>query len=310
MASNLKGLFAGSGSDALNNPAVCAEVVRLTEKSTSDITLLYLGTATYDSELAMQRQTGWFTKEGCTIVTLPCTTETPSAQDMKEKTEAADIILVSGGNSLYVIDRWSRIGLVPHLKAAMNRGVVLTGGSFGAICWFSAGHSDSMDPTSYRTSNTSGQEACDVKNAFSAWEYIRCPCLGFLPGLVCPHFDKVQSNGVLRALDFDEMMLRHATERGIGIDHWAALVVEGDSYRVFQAPDKPGSVLEDGTFSETQGGAPGVWIKDVIESTGVIDTRLAPPSGKLYDLIRDPRGGKITPDPRLAKAREENPQPE
>ena len=22
------------------------------------------------------------------------------------------------------------------------------------------------------------------------WRYLRCPCLGFLPGLVCPHHDK------------------------------------------------------------------------------------------------------------------------
>jgi dipeptidase E len=58
------------------------------------------------------------------------------------------------------------------------------------------------------------------------------PCLGFLPGLVCPHHDKVQSNGVLRAIDFDAMLLRHAGEQGICIDHWAALCVDGDAYEV------------------------------------------------------------------------------
>ncbi len=34
----------------------------------------------------------------------------------------------------------------------MDSGVVMTGGSFGAICWFDAGHSDSMDPATYKNS--------------------------------------------------------------------------------------------------------------------------------------------------------------
>jgi hypothetical protein len=32
--------------------------------------------------------------------------------------------------------------------------------------------------------------------------------------LCCPHHDRVQSNGILRATDFDDMMLRHPTEVG------------------------------------------------------------------------------------------------
>jgi hypothetical protein len=49
---------------------------------------------------------------------------------------------------------------------------------------------------------------------------------------VCPHHDKVQSNGVLRAIDFDAMLLRHEGEQGICIDHWAALCVDGDAFEV------------------------------------------------------------------------------
>lgn len=32
----------------------------------------------------------------------------------------------------------------------MESGAVLTGGSAGAICWFDGGHSDSMDPATYK----------------------------------------------------------------------------------------------------------------------------------------------------------------
>ena len=48
----------------------------------------------------------------------------------------------------------------------------------------------------------------DEKN----WSYIRAPALGILPGLLCPHIDCVQSNGILRFHDFDKMMLRHSNE--------------------------------------------------------------------------------------------------
>lgn len=44
------------------------------------------------------------------------------------------------------------------------------------------------------------------------WDYIRVDGLGFIPGLCCPHHDRIQSNGILRANDFDEMLLRHPTE--------------------------------------------------------------------------------------------------
>eukprot|EP01052_Picozoa_sp_SAG31_P018987 SAG31_NODE_1367_length_8615_cov_12.875763_4_plen_73_part_00 len=56
-----------------------------------------------------------------------------------------------------------------------------------------------MDPASYATAKLGLREpAGDV----AGWEYIRIPCLGLLPGLCCPHHDRVQSNGVLRADDF------------------------------------------------------------------------------------------------------------
>merc|ERR1712227_730345 len=128
----------------------------------------------------------------------------------------------------------------------MERGVVLAGGSAGAICWFDGGHSDSMDPASYKRTGEEewvidnhtaydSKQTCDDKDPESksgAWEYIRVPCLGYLPGLVVPHADKIQSNGVLRSDDFDAMLKRHPTERGIQIDHWAAIVVENGRYKV------------------------------------------------------------------------------
>lgn len=42
-----------------------------------------------------------------------------------------------------------------------------------------------------------------------SWEYIRVEGLGFFPGLICPHHDKIQSNGVPRCEDLNSMLLRH-----------------------------------------------------------------------------------------------------
>jgi hypothetical protein len=52
---------------------------------------------------------------------------------------------------------------------------------------------------------------------------------------------------VLRAVDLNEMLLRHPNERAICIDHFAALVVNNDSYSVLSLNNQPGSV--GGTFA-------------------------------------------------------------
>lgn len=117
------------------------------------------------------------------------------------------------------------------------------------------------------------------------WKYLRVPCLGFIPGLVCPHFDKTQSNGVLRANDFELMLKRHPQERGICIDHFAALIFEDETYRVLSLAGRPGSVGPHGTYSAAREGIPGVWIKDIID--GNIITALVT-DGRIDELIKVP----------------------
>jgi dipeptidase E len=199
---------------------------------------------------------------------------------------------VSGGNTLFAVDTWNDIGLSDLLRTAANEGTVLCGGSAGAICWFSAGHSDSGDPESYLVPQPKGP-----------WEYVRCPCLGILEGLVCPHYDRTQSNGVLRAVDFDAMLLRHPDEYGLTIDHWAALVVEEGAFRVLSLEGKAGSVMADGSYSAENKGRPGMWRKWV--EGGVIQSELVPSSGAIENLIKPARA--VVEDPRLPTLRAQNP---
>lgn len=290
---------------------VCDAILQLTGKPPSDVTVLYMGTATYDHETPRLRQTKLLADAGCKVNALDVAFATPAEDLVAAAVTAADVIVISGGNTSYAMRRWTATGLKPLLRAAMERGVVMSGGSAGAICWFDAGHSDSMDQDTYKetmlaTLAGAKDESSDAPAAGQAakpWEYIRVGCLGFLPGLVCPHHDKTQSNGVLRAVDFDAMMLRHSGERGICIDHWAALVVKGDDYSVLRVSGKGGSLRDDGSFTGAGDGKPGVWTKDVVK--GVVESAPVPDAGKLADLLRVAR--EITIDPREALCAEENP---
>ena len=171
--------------------------------------------------------------------------------------------------------------------------------------WWSGGHSDSIDPDSYKEAKlSSSRESGDIddekpsavssemegdsQHSHKEWDYIRVDGLGFIPGLCCPHHDRVQSNGILRAADFDEMLLRHPTEVGICIDHNAAFLIHGSDFRVLFPEGTEGSVMPDGTFSEQRLGRPGVWIKEVLQDEVTVSSRLCPESGKLSNLLRIP----------------------
>ena len=139
------------------------------------------------------------------------------------------------------------------------------------------------------------------------WEYIRVPGLGFLPGLLCPHHDRTQSNGVLRSEDFANMLARHPGETGIAIDHFAALVIAEGSYRTLALPGKPGSKTASGA-NEPGKGTPAVWLKRIASgpSGAHVEERALPEAGGLLEELLVPATA-IVEDPRVATARIENP---
>ena len=151
------------------------------------------------------------------------------------------------------------------------------------------------------------------------WDYMRVDGLGFIPGLCCPHHDRIQSNGVLRAYDMDEMILRHPTEVGICIDHNAAFQINGNEYKVLYpkvTTDEEdietidpvflvGSVSPDGTFDPDRTGIPGCWIKHIVGGN-VVDRMLCPDVGEVSSILVIPE--TIRQSTRNLKiARSENP---
>jgi dipeptidase E len=281
---------AAAGRDGLDEPMICDAIVELAGKERPSV--LYLGTASYDLPEPREAQTARLAGLGCRVEELRLASVSPPHEAMEERFDRADVVLASGGNTLFAVDRWRRLGLDRLIRRAMRRGAVLCGGSAGAICWFDGGHSDSTDPRSFKRYKLADEPPVLSRDAVTGWEYVRVPGLGILPGLCCPHHDRTQNNGIPRAVDFRAMMLRHPGETGIAIDHFAALVIDGDGYRVV-SPDRPGSV----------DGRPAVWRMTVVE--GAVRAEPVPVVGEVARILS--QADEIREDPRLAAARAANP---
>lgn len=64
-------------------------------------------------------------------------------QSFEEILLGMDAIIVGGGNTLNMLAIWKAQGIDTVLHEALQRGIILAGGSAGSICWFENGISDS-----------------------------------------------------------------------------------------------------------------------------------------------------------------------
>lgn len=269
------------------------------------VAVAYIGTASYDLDPPARQQLMRFVERGCEVVSI--SVADPGLPRVREEDAAflrqkADILLASGGNTLYAIRRWEETGLTDIIReiltrdnAALKRSpVILAGGSAGAICWFTSGHSDSADPSTYLkptllTAMGRGDEL-DEESRSRNWSYIRVHGMSVFPGMLCPHYDTTGSNGVERNEDFKKMLRRHPSERGIAIDHWAALILSGDGqYEVYSVPDR---AKENADSLLDVGVPPGVYTLDVGDK-GKVAIVTVPRKGALGDLLREPNGPVI-----------------
>lgn len=98
---------------------------------------------------------------------------------------------------------------------------------------------------------------------------------------------------------------RSPAERGICLDHHAALVIFDGRYRVLTLPGKPGSLTPDGRNVPGEG-VPAVWLKSVSEDGRVLEEKPVAECGALEELLPAARGA-VVEDPRVETARAENP---
>lgn len=198
--------------------AIDREIIRLSNNKHPSV--LFVPTASSDSETYWQHFSDYFGKFlKCKTDVLYLVNEPRSAQQIERKILSADIIYVGGGNTLFMMRVWRRLGVDKVLKAAYENGIVLAGISAGAICWFDSGHSDSMlfyDPRD--------------------WNYINVKGLGLIRGVHCPHYNSM-TRGIPRRKDFREMIRRIG---GIGIaleNNCAMEIIDDRFYRVITSKD-------------------------------------------------------------------------
>lgn len=101
----------------------------------------------------------------------------PEAKSFEDQILSADAIVVGGGNTLNMMGIWRAQGIDRVMREALERGIILAGGSAGSICWFENGVSDAR-PT--RLSVIDG--------------------LGFLPFSHCPHYGQPERKELYRNL--------------------------------------------------------------------------------------------------------------
>jgi dipeptidase E len=192
------------------------EIVRLAHKKRPR--LLLIPTASSDADQYWSRAQQYYGKAlKCQTDVLFLIKEQPSRKQIEAKIAAADIIYVSGGNTLMMMRVWRRFGVDRLLKAAYKRGTVLAGMSAGSICWFESGHSDSMSFYDPRD-----------------WKYINVRGLGLIKGIHCPHFDNM-TLGIPRRSHFKDM-IRKTGGIGIAIENNCAIeFVDGQFYKVISA---------------------------------------------------------------------------
>ena len=124
----------------------------------------FIGTAGGDSESGRLRFYAGFSRFECSPTHLPFFARTP--RDLESFVLEQDAIFVGGGNTRSMLAVWRDWGLDAVLRTAWEKGIVLGGGSAGSICWFEHGVTDSI-----------------------AGPLTAMPCLGFLGGSNCPHYD-------------------------------------------------------------------------------------------------------------------------
>ncbi len=192
------------------------EIIRLSNKRNPK--LLFIPTASSDSERYwkhVQEYFGKFLK--CKTDALFLIKERPSKAQIRTKILSADVIYVGGGNTLLMMRVWRRLGIDKLLRSAYKNGIVLSGISAGAICWFDSGHSDSMSFYHPRK-----------------WKYINVKGLGLVKGIHCPHYNSM-TRGIPRRRHFREMIGKTGGV-GIAIENNCAIeFIDGRFYKVISS---------------------------------------------------------------------------
>lgn len=175
---------------------------------------------------------------------------------MREKFEKADMIYAGGGDTVFMIEQWKKTGLLPLIREAYERGVVICGLSAGAICWFSDMYTDSATAAGLAGTVAAASESSaaadmtavsDMVSAAglagtvaavsvgtvaavsaaaaseNAEKYSMFPGLGWIKGKISPHYGA-------RMVDFDKILC-YNNGSAYGLEDNSAILIENETVR-------------------------------------------------------------------------------
>jgi len=159
---NIVAIGGGGFGRSLGSLEIEKYIVSLINKKRPKIS--FIPTASGDSSLYKLNFYRAFSKLDCITSHIDFFSRT---ENLEDKVLTQDIIYVGGGNTKSMLAVWKEWNLYEILQNAYEKGIVMSGVSAGAICWFDKGITDSY-----------------------AEELAIIDCLGIVEGNACPHFDE------------------------------------------------------------------------------------------------------------------------
>ena len=175
----------------------------LQQTNTAEKRVAFVPTASAEPDSYLVSFYTAFLRLGCRPSHLSFFKRTP---DLRSYLLNQDVIFVGGGNTKSMLAVWREWGVPEIRRQAWDSGIVLTGVSAGAICWFEQGVTDSW-----------------------AGELRSLDCLGFLPGSCCPHYDGEAD----RRPSYHRLLTGGEIASGVAIEDWTGVHYrETDVHRV------------------------------------------------------------------------------
>lgn len=173
------------------------EIVKLSEKENPK--LLFIGTASRENSIYFNAIKNIYEDLGCVAESL----EIISSNDLekiREKVLSSDIVYIGGGNTRFMLQEWERVGLKEILLEAYNNGIVMSGFSAGAYCWFK-------------------------------YNYELIEGFNLINAVVCVHYDEKSEE---KKKQFYEV-IKNNNMMGIALDNGTALEVINNRFKVIKS---------------------------------------------------------------------------
>ncbi len=189
-------------------------IIRLTARQNPRI--CYLATASGDNPVNIL---SWYKEcEGLPMQPFSQKVFINSANEQHSFAEtllSMDAIVVGGGNTLNMLAIWKAQGIDTVLRKAYEKGIILSGGSAGSVCWFLDGLSDSRP------------------------KYLSVvQGLGFIPSSHCAHYHSQP----LRKPAYLENILTGKEPSGYAVDDSAGIVFTDEKFIRAVSLDKTNNV--------------------------------------------------------------------